>query len=516
MSKRSHNILFHTHTISGIIISVVLYIIFFAGSFSFFRDEIINWEQNKSLQTGAAPRINFKKTIESLEKNYNLDSRDLNFSWKHREPKVNISIGASKDSLATAKDKEGDYIYIDSKTYQISTYESSYSFGEFLYRLHFLAQIPYPVGYYLAGFVAFFFLFAIITGVIVHWKKMVSNFYVFRPWSKLKTLWADAHTALGLIGLPFQFVYAVTGAFFMIKLVLVAPSLAVLYNGDQDKMYEELGFNDPEYDFNNQKLNKTFNIDALVKKTNENWDDFKSHEVHISNYNDTNMHVTVIGETTAKAKLNGLGSVTYNIATNKVIKTTNPYHKTSYLDTVKNVLYRLHYGDYGGYGLKFISFILGLISCFVIISGVLLWQVARNNKTVSEQKRKFNKGLVNIYLAICLSMYPITAATFIAIKIWQPTGKEFLYPFYFIGWLVLSIFYIVKNNLSFTNRNTLLLGSILGFLIPISNGVFSNNWIWHTYANQQYDLVLVDMLWIVLSIVSFYVWLVLKRKKNEI
>ncbi|RYG94835.1 PepSY domain-containing protein, partial [archaeon] len=34
---------FHTHTVSGIVISVVLFVIFFAGSFSFFRDEIINW-----------------------------------------------------------------------------------------------------------------------------------------------------------------------------------------------------------------------------------------------------------------------------------------------------------------------------------------------------------------------------------------------------------------------------------------------------------------------------------------
>lgn len=76
------------------------------------------------------------------------------------------------------------------------------------------AQVPYPYGYYLSGFVAFFFLFAILTGIIVHWKKIVSNFYLFRPMAKLKTLWTDAHTALGVIGFPFQFVYAVTGAFF--------------------------------------------------------------------------------------------------------------------------------------------------------------------------------------------------------------------------------------------------------------------------------------------------------------
>jgi uncharacterized iron-regulated membrane protein len=69
------------------------------------------------------------------------------------------------------------------------------------------------IDYYLSGFVALFFLFAIATGVLLHWQKIVSNFYLFRPREKLKTMWTDAHTSLGILGLPFQFVYAVTGAF---------------------------------------------------------------------------------------------------------------------------------------------------------------------------------------------------------------------------------------------------------------------------------------------------------------
>jgi uncharacterized iron-regulated membrane protein len=52
MSNRIYNILFHTHTISGIFISLALYVIFFAGSFSFFRDEINSWERNEPLAAG--------------------------------------------------------------------------------------------------------------------------------------------------------------------------------------------------------------------------------------------------------------------------------------------------------------------------------------------------------------------------------------------------------------------------------------------------------------------------------
>ncbi|TEB41333.1 PepSY domain-containing protein, partial [Flavobacterium circumlabens] len=146
------------------------------------------------------------------------------------------------------------------------TYEESYSLGEFLYRLHFLAQVPYPVGYYLSGFVALFFLFAIVTGVLLHWNKIVSNFYTFRPKEKLKTLWTDSHTALGMIGLPFQFVYAVTGAFFMIKLLIVAPSVMALYKGDQNKLYDDLEYINPVYNFENKKLANPFSINEFVAK----------------------------------------------------------------------------------------------------------------------------------------------------------------------------------------------------------------------------------------------------------
>jgi hypothetical protein len=56
--------------------------------------------------------------------------------------------------------------------------------GEFLFRLHFMAQLNQvpirvgiaPFGYLIAGITAFIFLFALITGLLLHWDKIVSNF----------------------------------------------------------------------------------------------------------------------------------------------------------------------------------------------------------------------------------------------------------------------------------------------------------------------------------------------------
>ncbi len=504
MSNRNYNIFFNTHTISGIVISVVLYVIFFAGSFSFFKEDIAAWERGKSTTVNNKIQLNFDQALKVLDSSYELHGRKISFFNPQNEHSTAISLEASKETLASKKGKESQYLILNNSTYKTTTYEESYNLGEFIYRLHFLAQIPYPYGYYLAGFIALFFLFAIVTGVLLHWKKIISNFYVFRPKEKLKIWWTDAHTSLGILGLPFQFVYAVTGAFFMIKLVIVAPSVQFLYQGDQNKLYKELGYYSDDYPFEYKTLTKTFSINEIVTTTKKNWDDFNITRVEIQNYGDTNMQVIVKGETQYDKKFTGIGEVVFNVSTGKSVIKKNPLDKTSYLDGVKNILYRIHFGDYGGYGLKIISFVLGILSCVVIISGVMIWLVARDKKNMPEKKRRFNEGVVHIYLAICISMLPVTALSFIVAKIWFPLGQNNTYAVYFISWLLLSIFFILKKNNQFTNQFCLLSGSILGFLIPITNGIKTGNWFWISYTNHQFQSFFIDVFWIVLSTITLY------------
>ncbi|NWL01230.1 hypothetical protein DM790_10425 [Flavobacterium collinsii] len=513
MNNRHYNIYFHTHTVSGIVISVALFVIFFAGSFSFFRDEIINWERSESTAITREIQLDYNKALKHLDEKYVLHGRNITISKHSNEERVNVYMEGTKDTLAPKKQRDSQFFYLNPKNFKSFTYEESYSLGELLYRLHFFAQIPYPVGYYLSGFVALFFLFAVVTGVLLHWNKIVSNFYIFRPKEKLKTLWTDAHTALGMIGLPFQFVYAVTGAFFMIKLLLVAPAVMALYDNDQSKLYKELEYTDPDYKFENKKLANPFNIDELVAKTKKNWSDFEITRVFIQNYGDVNMHVLVEGELLSHKKFTGIGKVVYRIADGKEIAKKDPISQTSYLDVIKNVLYRIHFGDYGGYALRIVSFLLGIITCFVIISGVMIWLVARQKNNMPEKKRRFNNAVVRIYLAICLSMYPITALAFIGSKIFYPLSQANLFRLYFGGWLLLTIFFIIKKNDGFTNKFCLISGSILGFLIPITNGIVSGEWFWTSFMENKIQIFFIDVFWIFLASISLYVAYHLKPKK---
>lgn len=524
MSNRIYNILFHTHTISGIVISVALYVIFFAGSFSFFRDEIVSWERNESLSEGwMLQEMDFDMVLDTLDERKGISKTDISFNQHYDEQRTGVSISAPKD--AEIKEGEGrrgrggrgDFFYMNTNDLNTYDYQKSYSFGEFLYRLHFFAQLNFfgRSGYLLAGIIAFFFLFAVVTGVIVHWKKIISNFYVFRPNNSVKNLWTDAHTALGIIGLPYQFMFALTGVYIIVGLSIMSPAIiSYIYEGNQEKAYDDFGFNSPKFEFVGKSLERDFSINKLLDQTKQKWPEFHVHNASIFNYGDENMHVQFTGKSDYNKKFASAGTIIYRVSDGAIVTEKSPFHKVSYLDGARALILRLHFGDFGGKGLKLVYFALGLLTCFVIISGVMIWLVARDKKHVSPAKRKFNAWLVWFYLAGCLSMFPVTAFTFVMIKVGlqdpDTDRMGFIFQTFFWSWLALTLLFTFIRNNAITNKYTLILGGIIGLGVPLANGFISGNWLWNTMRTGQTDIFLIDALWLVISVSAIVIGLKMK------
>lgn len=536
MNIRNYNIFFHTHTISGIVICALLYVIFFTGSFSFFKQEITAWQKNTSYVAHSADNAAYDKLLDSIRGDYNLQGRDLSFYIQRSGSGAYVNISASNDSILNKEnlaklkpEKEGEkkgrrrgrggdakYFSYDFVEKKASDYSTNYDMGEFLYRLHFLAQlneVPIrvgiaPFGYFIAGLTSFLFLFALITGLLLHWDKLVTNFFVFRPFSKWKTVWTDMHTALGVIGFPFQFLYAVTGIFLIINSVLAIPFGKLLYDGDNEKMYQDLGYSRAtKQEYLYKPLDREVRLANYIDLAQHKWPDGEMRRIHVKNYGDSNMHVVMELEPRYAKSFAGSGVLHIRVHDNKVMEEKSPMTDASYVDQVRSLLYRLHFGDFGGYPVKTVYFILGIMGCLVITSGILIWLVARDKNNVLPRKRKFNFWVANIFMAACLSMLPVTALTFIAIKVSPHVDQKFIYSVYFYSWLVLSCYYILRRNINRTNRETLLLGSILAFCVPITNGLVTNSWLWHTVAKRQTDIFVVDFLWLVIGCVGLLTFL---------
>lgn len=508
MNIRNYNVYFNLHTVSGIIICAVLYVMFFAGSFSFFRDEITAWQKNQSAYAHQAADNDYDRLLDSLHAEHNLTGRDITFyMMQDNGVQAYVNMGASQD---TTLSPPGDAAYFnyDFQVHRAASYADAYDMGEFLYRLHFLAQLNHipinigtPFGYLLAGVVSFLFLFALITGLLLHWDKIVSNFFTFRPWSKWKTVWTDMHTALGVIGFPFQFMYAVTGIVLILNIALIIPFSQFLYKSDGEDLYGDLGFNDgitAEYLY--RPLDEPIKLNPYLEQVGERWPGSRITRIYVKNYGDESMHVTIEANANTQRNFAGAGKIVFRPGTHAIVYEKSPYASATYIDRVKSIIYRLHYGDFGGYPIKTIFFVLGILGCVVIMSGILIWLVARDRKSIPAHKRKFNFWAANIFVAVCLTMLPVTAIAFIAIKFNPAADQTFIYRIYFYSWLVLSCCYVIRRDLRVTNRETLLFGSLLAVSIPIVNGLKTGNWMWNSYASGAMDIFLIDLLWLLIGV----------------
>lgn len=557
MDNRKYNIYFHTHTVSGIIICAVLYVMFFAGSFAFFKDDLAAWQKNRSyVASRQTVQRNFNGLIDSLGQHHTLKGRNIEFFLNKNGVAGYVSMLASNDSIvnregkakAAAKakamaqanpggekkkrgrgrgrgDEDAAYFSYDFSHKKELDYEKDYDMGEFMYRLHFLAplnaiRLPInlgaPFGYLLAGIVAFIFLFALITGLLLHWDKIVSNFFTFRPWAKWKTVWTDLHTGLGMIQFPFQFLFAVTGIVLIVNSVLLAPFAKFAYNGDQEQLYSDLLTADnTKYEYSYTPLTTSFDLNRFVEGVEQKWPDSDINRVFIRNHQDANMHVIVLAAPHAESSFSGIGKLVYRVRDQQVLTEEAPATHSTYVSKVRGLVYHLHFGDFGGRPLRVMYFVLGLLGCVVIISGILIWLVARDKNSTPAKERKFNFWTANIFLAVCLSMLPVTALTMISLLFQKQPDQTSIFHWYFYSWLALGAYFIARRDLALTNRQNLQLSVALCLLLPLLDGAVRGNWFWVTYANGQFDILFVDLLFLALALISAVV-LVKLRQRQEI
>lgn len=527
MSNRDYNVFFNTHTVSGIIISIGLYVIFFAGAFSLFMENIDHWESNE--KPHGLVLLDYDKAIaQATAAGYDMHGRSL--SIYHHEGKVSVYAQALTDTtlkksevgLLTEKEARGHFnLKLDEDTYVKAADKTSIaekSLGHFLYELHFFEQIP-TVGFYLAGLVSVFSLFAAITGVIIHWNKIVSNFFTFRLRSSIKNLWTDGHTALGVISLPYQIMYAITGAIFCLLVVLSVPMEEIVYKGDAEAMSRDFYPSFQSGDHPAAYYPAAVSINDHVRKALTEFSEGEVESVYaeVHNYHDQNAHAEIyIGAANIEGVFNYARFV-YHLPEGKLVEYKAAAETPPYAVASWDFIHIIHFGDYGGFFLKVLYFLLALQTCFVIISGVMIWLVARDKKAYSH-KAQFNKNVGAIYLGACLGLYPAIALMFILTKTFP---AEMSNRFAWISWLFLSFWvgytvysFIIKSNFKI-NRNALFLAGGMGVLIPVFNGFHSGLWFWKSMGLGYSDSFYVDVTWMVCGALTLWIAFKIKPTKGK-
>ncbi|MEM9986186.1 MAG: PepSY-associated TM helix domain-containing protein [Bacteroidota bacterium] len=503
LKPRLHNVIFHTHTVSGIVIGFALFICFYAGAFALFLDEMYRWE-NPEARFETVEEVDFDGVLQSLrahESRLDINERFSLLPPSETNPQV-VFYGVIRTSDSTT---ERYNAYIHPLTHEITPFtEPKTHMARTIYELHFFYQIP-RIGIYLAGLVGFFFLFAIITGLLIHWKDLASRFYAFTVKGKWKQIWANGHTVLGFLTLPFQTIYALTGALLGISILLIAPSAFLLFNGDTNEIIKLIR---PDfsivYEEDAPDLATPYSLNRIYDRMQTAYPEHEVLVMFTKNYGKEDGTVSV--RVDDHQGLTGDGNFLFKSKTGELLSAERPYEKT-YTTAVYPLLIKLHYATFGGLSLKIIYFILAMMVCFIISSGVMIWYNARKTSKYTPKQRRFQHRVTKVYLALTQGLFPAVALIFLANKLvpMDLAGRvSYVNGAFFLGWLLLILIGLRWNNLSRLNRNYLFIGGILGLLIPLANGLVTGDWMWQTFSRGQFYVFSVDLCWLIAGAVALY------------
>lgn len=365
----------------GLIFSGLLFIIFFAGSIALFRQEITLWSMQPHMPITQGSQVTVNNVLLTA-----LDGREYD-AKEHITLVLPTADSHYFKAYVDIKDRPTephfDELTIDPVSGEIVSEGSKFELAEFIYHLHYDLNIP--AGKYVLGFVTLFFLFALISGVFIHARKLISNFFQYRGSKHKRSQLLDMHNVVGVVSLPFTLMYAVSGLIFNLVVIYQVAFALTVYQGDGEALLRDAGFETiaPQWKDTPQAH---LNIDKLIAKTTKEYG-IAPRMLTIYNYGDESAVIQLRSEDTSE--LTTAYNVAYSLTDGSVVMKSDNQNPNS-LTVGTGVLRKLHYGNYAALDLRFVYLALGFAVCGLIITGNFLWLEKR------EKQRQFSQRTLTI------------------------------------------------------------------------------------------------------------------------
>jgi len=413
MSKKNSAIknLTEAHGWLGVVFSIVLFIVFWAGSLSLFLLEINQWAELPHYPPAQNGQVKpLSEIIDTQLKQYphqpetamriflpNQDNVSYRVFLQVPDTKAAAKAAETTDNIKTKRLR----LKVDPKTGEARPARSEFKLINFIYRLHYDLQLS-RFGLYFVGIVTLFLLFALFSGVFIHFKKIINYFFSYRT-HKTRTQLLDLHNVVGIMSLPFTLMYAISGLVFNLVIVFQIVFVVFIYQGDQDKMISDAGFSGFEAEAMSGRTLDMSKLDQLLADKQAQYGPARF--VRIYNYGDETAAVELFGK--GQGNLEPRYELAFRLLDGKLLQESG-VQTINVFKEGRRVLSSLHFGDFAGFDLRVLYFILGMAVAAMIIAGNMLWiNKRRNNRKVSDKVTTF---VSNLTLGSCCGMIFATAA----------------------------------------------------------------------------------------------------------
>jgi uncharacterized iron-regulated membrane protein len=361
LSRHTFVRMWDVHAWVGVVSALVLHVMFFAGGFALFLEDLNAWQEPAPAEgTTSQTRL---LPLETVVTN-TLAARAAN--------PATLSLGFSPAFVTlhwpVPGQPEWAEVRVDRRTGALVPLTSQV--GELLYWLHFLYHPKAPWGMQVAGGFAVALLLALVTGVLIHIKDIVRQFHQFRPARTVRVLWSDLHKVLGVMGLPFQAMFAFTGAMLGLSALLLGAFVGPVFDGNESAAGEALWGRDPQVKASG-KLGPGLSLDQLLARAQARFPGLEVTFAQVQQRGDANAVVKFWGE--RRSSLFARGQLSLRASDGFVVSETFTGRDAAPGASVLRWVVGLHYALYGGLATKLLYALLALATCLVLLSGNWIW-----------------------------------------------------------------------------------------------------------------------------------------------
>lgn len=414
------------HTWTGILSGLALFIAFYAGALTVFKEPLLRWTTPPSAILQPVPLDAVQPLIAQTLASQPAALRGVTLKvengqaiprleWKVRDPQADDHDDRDTHHYAATLAADGSIQVREEHPSQLV---------EFIDVLHRVVGLPADIDPYrwIMGVVAALYFVALVSGVIVLLPSLVKDFFALRVGKNLKRMWLDAHNVVGIVSLPFHIVMALSAVVFAYHDQIYAV---------QDRMIHQGQWTQPPA----APQSKPGNVPArnpadmllpsqLVQIVRQAAPGFEPNGLQYTQATGPRPMVRVWGKDPQAVSPRATGGfAALDPYSGKLLSTDYLSGQQSTPNLFISSFFALHMASFGGTAVSWLYFLLGLAGAWLFYGGNLLWVEARRKAQrkggAMPTQRRDTAIMAAATVGVCLGCVAGLSLTLAAAK-WLP------------------------------------------------------------------------------------------------
>ena len=470
------------HTWTGILSGLALFIAFYAGAITVFKEPLVRWASPPGL--GQVEAVSLEEASDLVVKTLTAHpeaGKDLRLhlkpaehlssrvSWQLRDQSSDDHGSHDSHHFTATLDQDGELITREAHPSQL---------GEFIDTLHRVVGLPFDSepNRWIMGVIASLYVVALVSGVIILLPTLVKDLFALRLGKNLKRMWLDAHNVVGIVSLPMHLLMALTAVVFAFHDPIYIVQDKLIHEGGLRQAFQSgLPGAAPDQPTDPVKMLPATEMIARVQALSPTFEPYMLQYVGVTT---PRAQVRVWGrdEHTIVARAWG-GFAPVNPYTGEVMSLEYMPVLQSEASATLSSFFSLHFASYGGDTVRWIYFLLALAGAWLFYTGNLLWVESRRRKQKRDGQsplpgqRRDTLIMAALTVGICLGSVSGISITIAAAK-WLNGYGELLADWHrYIYYLIFfaSILWSLLRGAARASVELLWLAGLTTLLIPLTS-----------------------------------------------